>query len=187
MVDVILASTSPRRKFLLEEAGISFRIIAPDVEELEPGHLSPHDLCAQNARRKALAVAATAPNAIVIGADTIVSMEETVFGKPKDLSHAAQMLEALAGRCHHVLTAVCLVKNTTNQVHDWVEVTQVHFRPLSEINIPAYLARIHPLDKAGAYSAQDDQGELITHIQGCLKNVIGLPTPTLLNALKAFQ
>lgn len=186
MIDVILASTSPRRRSLLEEAGISFRIIAPDVEELEPGNLSPNDLCAANAKRKALAVAASEPDAIVIGADTIVVMEETVFGKPKDLAHASRMLHALAGRSHHVLTGVCLVRASTNQCHDWVEVTNVLFRPLPEINIPAYLARIQPLDKAGAYSAQEDQGDLIANVQGCLQNVIGLPTPTLLQALQHF-
>ncbi len=183
--DLILASTSPRRKALLEEAGLTFRIIAPDIEELEPGHHSPEELCSLNAEKKAHAVAASHPEAIVIGADTVVALEDTIFGKPKDLAHAAEMLTTLAGRSHRVLTGVCLVNKSRNLT--WVETTNVHFHPLTANEIAAYLARINPLDKAGGYSAQEDEGHLLAEIQGCLKNVIGLPTPALLTALKAFS
>ncbi len=184
--DLILASTSPRRKALLEEVGLTFRIIAPDVEEIESGHHSPEELCSLNAEIKANAVSALNPRSIVIGADTVVALDDTIFGKPKDLKHATEMLTALAGRTHRVLTGVCVVQKSSNQTFAWVESTRVQFHPLSAIDIPTYLARINPLDKAGAYSAQEDEGHLLAEIQGCLKNVIGLPTPALLRALKTF-
>lgn len=184
--NLILASTSPRRKFLLEEAGLAFRMIAPEVEELEPGLHTPEQLCSVNAARKAEAVAMLHPEAIVIGADTIVALGDTIFGKPKDLDEAAGMLRALAGRTHRVLTGVCLVQKSSGLTRAWVEITHVHFHPLALIDIPAYLARIDPLDKAGGYSAQEDEGHLLAHIQGCLKNVIGLPTPSLVKALEMF-
>jgi septum formation protein len=185
--DLILASTSPRRRFLLEEAGLAFRVIAPEVEELEPGLHRPEELCALNAARKAGAVAMLHPAATVIGADTIVVLGDTIFGKPKDLAHAAEMLTALAGRSHHVLTGVCLIRKSNNLARTWVETTRVDFHPITFINIPDYLARINPLDKAGGYSAQEDNGQLLAGIEGCYQNVIGLPVPALVKALKSFS
>lgn len=180
MTRLILASSSPRRRELLDAAGIEFRVLSPDVTEAVAGELPARELCGENARRKARAVAVLEPDALIIGADTIVVFQGKVFGKPADHAEARAMLEQLAGQTHEVLTSVCIIWPQAAREELFTESTRVTFRPLHEVDVDAYLQRINPLDKAGAYAAQEDDGALIEQIAGCFQNVVGLPVPELL-------
>ena len=179
---IVLASSSPRRRDLLQGAGFEIIIRPADVEELTGG-LAPRDLVVANAERKALHVAAERRGELILGADTVVVLDGEILGKPRDREHASEMLGRLSGRVHEVLTGVCLVRGGTRKVCLFVESTCVAFRSLDEAMIQAYLADIDPLDKAGAYAAQDDRGRLIERIEGSLENVIGLPVARVIEAI----
>src|SRR3954471_21880190 len=125
---LILASASPRRSELLRELRVEFQVFAGKAEEIHPEHLTPHEICQVNAYRKARAVAKKYPDALVLGADTIVCLGATVFGKPKDLKEAHQMLSKLQGRTHEVVTGVCLLHLRNHQQKLFVESTTVTFR-----------------------------------------------------------
>jgi septum formation protein len=180
---LVLASASPRRRDLLGGVGFEVIIRPADVEELTEG-LSPRDLVIANAEMKALSVAAVTPGDLVLGADTIVVLDGEILGKPRDLAHAAEMLARLGGRVHEVLTGVCLLRGGAVSRCSFVESTRVSFRALDETIIANYLAEIDPIDKAGAYAAQEDQGRLIERIEGSLENVIGLPVARVLEAIE---
>ena len=179
---IVLASSSPRRRDLLQEAGFEIIIRPAYVDELTGG-LAPRDLVVANAERKALHVATDHRGDLILGADTVVVLDGEILGKPRDKSHASEMLGRLSGRVHEVLTGVCLVRGGTRKVCLFVESTCVAFRSLDEAMIQAYLADIDPLDKAGAYAAQDDRGRLIERIEGSLENVIGLPVTRVIEAI----
>lgn len=179
---LILASASPRRRDLLREHGYTFTVLPPEVEEIAPPDLTPAEVTLANARLKARAIAAQHPGTLVIGADTVVAFEGEIFGKPRDMTHAVEMLTRLTGRVHEVWSGVWLVGRERETGFN--EVTRVRFRELTAPQIRAYLGRIGPLDKAGAYAAQDDQGELIETFEGCFDNVIGLPMKSLAWALE---
>ena len=181
---LILASSSPRRSALLSARNIAFQAIEPGVPELEQAD-DPRRLCLENARRKADAVAVRFPKDWVVGADTIVVLDGRVLGKPADLTEARRMLESLSGRTHEVLTGVAL--RGPGGGSDFIESTRVTFRKTDEATREAHLARARPLDKAGAYAVQEDDGTLIAAIEGCRENVIGLPVPRLLRALAKFS
>jgi septum formation protein len=179
---IVLASSSPRRRDLLQAAGFEIIIRPADVDELTGG-LAPRDLVVANAERKALHVAADHRGDLILGADTVVVLDGEILGKPRDRDHASEMLGRLSGRVHEVLTGVCLVRGGARKVCLFVESTCVAFRSLDEAMIQAYLADIDPLDKAGAYAAQDDRGRLIERIEGSLENVIGLPVARVIEAI----
>lgn len=179
---IVLASSSPRRRDLLQEAGFEIIIRPAYVDELTGG-LAPRDLVVANAERKALHVATDHRGDLILGADTVVVLDGEILGKPRDKSHASEMLGRLSGRVHEVLTGVCLVRGGTRKVCLFVESTCVAFRSLDEAMIQDYLADIDPLDKAGAYAAQDDRGRLIERIEGSLENVIGLPVTRVIEAI----
>lgn len=120
----------------------------------------------------------------MLGADTVVSLDNRTFGKPADLAEARAMLETFCGRIHEVLTGVCLVHRDGEKMVRFVEATRVKFRPLEEVDLDAYLASMNPLDKAGAYAAQEDEGRLIEHLEGSMSNVVGLPVERLLENLR---
>ncbi len=181
---IILASASPRRRELLQREGYEFIVLAPTVEEIAPPDLTPAEVTLANARLKAQAIAKEHPGATVIGADTVVAFEGEIFGKPRDLDHAVEMIRRLRGRTHEVWSGVWLVHGETRRETGFNEVTRVRFRDLDDNAIRAYHARIGPLDKAGAYAAQDDQGDLIEFHEGCFDNVIGLPMKSLAWALE---
>ena len=184
---LILASASPRRRKLLREHGYRFSVEPADVAESAPAHLTPGEITLRNARAKAHAVAAKHPDALVLGVDTEVVFEGEVFGKPADLAAAFAMVKRLNGRAHAVYSGVWLCHLRGRWDDGFVDISRVHFRTLTAAQIRAYHARIGPLDKAGAYAAQDDGGELIARVEGSFTNVIGLPMEALAKALYDFQ
>lgn len=182
---LILASASPRRRDLLTEHGYTFDVVPADVEEIAHAHYTPEAIVIENAEMKARAISRAHPAAWVLGVDTIVAFEGEVFGKPADMDAAFAMLSRLNGRTHEVYSGVCLVEDGGNREHSFTEVTRVHFHRRSDAELRAYLARIGPLDKAGAYAAQDDRGEMIARFEGSFSNVIGLPMEKLNQLLSA--
>lgn len=171
---VILASASPRRKQLLEDAGYHVTCIVSGAEEIEDHSFDPAGLALENAVRKAGVVAGQFPDQIVIAADTVVWRCGRCFGKPADLDQAFRMLRELAGKTHEVVTGVVVHFPQKDDV-SFAESSLVTFHPLNDEQIRQYLASIHPLDKAGAYAAQDHDGSIIKSIEGSVSNVIGLP------------
>jgi len=163
---------------------VDFVVEASQIEELTDPALPARELCLLNAESKALDVAARHRDRLVLGADTVVALDGQTFGKPKDLPAARAMLEALCGRTHEVLTGVCLVHLDGKRLTRFVESTRVRFRPREEVDLDAYLATVDPLDKAGAYAAQEDEGRLIECLEGSMSNVIGLPVERVLATLK---
>ncbi|NNC89123.1 MAG: septum formation protein Maf [Akkermansiaceae bacterium] len=170
---LILASGSQRRKDLLESAGFAFEVVPPEVEELEPGTFPFRKLCAANAALKARAVRARHPEAVVLGADTMVGLGGRVLGKPASMAEAMEMLASLAGRAHEVCTGVCLAGPEEECV--FFEVTWVRFRKIGREVINEYLERVEVLDKAGAYAIQEHGDMLVDKIEGEYDNVVGLP------------
>ncbi|TSA36020.1 MAG: septum formation protein Maf [Verrucomicrobiaceae bacterium] len=179
---ILLASASPRRKWLLEEAGYSVRCEVSGADELEDDTLAPAALALENASRKARVVAARFPDELVVAADTVVAMGGIFYGKPANMDDAFRMISELAGKTHEVVTGV-VIHFPAGEKQDFAESSLVTFRPLGPDEIRAYLASIHPLDKAGAYAAQDDDGRIIERIEGSVTNVIGLPLESLQAAL----
>lgn len=193
---VILASGSPRRKQLLEGAGIRFTVHAADVDEsLEPDLLAdPPEACKELAERKAGAVVQEiladpefAGMLIVLGADTMVVHEREIFGKPRNLSDAKRMLRALSGDTHQVITAVSvwmIAANDEGKVslgfRTFADTAHVSFHELSDQRIADYLRQGESFDKAGAYAAQGEGAKLIERIEGDRDTVIGLPVTRLL-------
>jgi len=175
---LVLASASPRRRDLLSEAGYDVLIAASDVEEMDSCNEGPEALALINAKRKWTAVAPHYPSEIVVAADTVVWLDGRFYGKPLDFSEATQMLTDLSGRTHQVVTGVA-VGRAGEGLQQFAEVSMVTFHALAQDEIAAYLKTIHPLDKAGAYAAQDDNGRLIAQVEGSLSNVIGLPMEKL--------
>ncbi len=139
-----------------------------------------------NAVRKAAAVSLSSPDAVVLAADTLVTIDGEVLGKPADLANAVEMLRRLSGRVHEVWTAVRIVDSARGKWQSFHETSRVHFRPLDERAIRNYLAKIDPLDKAGAYAAQGDGQDIIRKIEGSYTNVVGLPIEKTKRVLALF-
>jgi septum formation protein len=186
MVRLVLASGSPRRRELLKEAGYEFEVVSSPVDEVSHDWLTIRELTVCNATRKAWRVAQTLPGAIVLGADTLVSIGGQVIGKPGDLKDARRILRRLSGRTHSVWTAVCLCHLALGKTQCVCSVSQVEFHDLTNRAIERYLAKINPLDKAGAYAAQGHGTEIIKRIEGSYSNVVGLPMETTARMLRAF-
>jgi septum formation protein len=171
----ILASSSPRRIQLLREAKFDPEVVCPEVTELACTFLTPSELARFNARLKASAVAVEHPDATVLGADTLVALGTEVFGKPQDLDDARRMLRTLVGKTHEVITGVAVIEANTGRMSLQAVSSMVTFRSLSDSEIDAYLKMVNPLDKAGAYAAQNSANVLIERIDGSFSNVVGLP------------
>lgn len=169
---LVLASQSPRRAEILRQAGIPFTVRAAEVDETPLADERPEDYVQRLAERKALAVEA-APDETVLGADTTVVIEGQMLAKPADAADARRMLETLSGRCHQVLTGICL-RRGTRSVRDWAT-TRVWFSVMTAHEIDAYVASGEPADKAGAYAIQGLASKYIERIDGCYFNVVGLP------------
>ena len=171
---LILASASPRRVELLRQLSLDFKVVPGDVPEIHHDQLTARELSQVNAYRKARPVAKRFPDALVLAADTLVSLDTALFGKPATLEEAYQMLERLQGRTHQVVTGICLLHLRNHRQGVFAESTAVTFHPLDDVNIRRYLNLVNPLDKAGAYAIQE-QGDLIVEkIVGSYTNVVGL-------------
>ncbi len=182
---LVLASSSPRRVELMQEAGFDFEVLVPGVEEAHDESLSCEDLTVENAHRKARAVAHLRPEALVIGADTLVYLDGVPITKPGDLKEAAGMLRRLSGRTHQVCTGVALVWDGGAEERLFHVISDVTFKPLTDDVIREYHSRIEPLDKAGGYAVQDESAMIIDHVDGSWSNVKGLPMERLREELMA--
>lgn len=171
-MQLILASASPRRKELLGLFGLPFVVRAADIDETMNPENAPYDEVARVSRRKALAVPRTEED-VVIAADTIVVCEGRVLGKPRDAAQAKAMLALLSGRDHQVMTGCTVLRGETGKTV--TEVTDLHFRPLSEKEIDRYVASGEPMDKAGAYGIQGGAALFCQRMVGDYYNVMGLP------------
>ncbi|MGA4643845.1 Maf family protein [Limisphaera sp. 4302-co] len=183
---LILASASPRRAELLRHAGYEFGIVPAEVPELEWDQLTPVELCQLNAHRKARAVAKHHPDAVVLGADTLVFLDREILAKPSDLEQAAAMLRRLSGRTHQVVTGVSLLHLRVHRESLFAVSTEVRFRRLDEEQIRRYLRVVNPLDKAGAYAIQERGEWIVEELSGSLTNVVGLPLERVERELERF-
>lgn len=181
--ELILASASPRRQELLREAGIDFAVHPAHIPEVRKPQEAPSDYAMRLAREKASKVAEQFPRAWVLGADTIVVVDEQVLEKPHDNSDAARMLRMLSGRAHQVTTAVSLI-TPEKRIDTRACTTEVYFRQLEEKEIQEYIAGGEPMDKAGAYAIQGGAARWVTHLDGDYSNVVGLPLPLLTGMLR---
>jgi septum formation protein len=184
--EIILASASPRREELLQQAGFTFKVTASGVPELRSPGESPIAFVTRLAREKAQNVASKSDaSAIVIGADTVVVCDEEVLGKPADAADAKRMLRLLAGRTHQVITGVCVLSGDVVELA--AEVTMVQMQTISAHEIDDYVASGEPMDKAGAYAIQGRAARWIPRIQGCYFNVVGLPAALVTAMIEAVK
>ncbi len=169
---LVLASQSPRRSEILKNAGLDFTVRVADADETIPNGTKPSDAVVFLAARKAMAVP-RADDELVLGADTVVVLDNIILGKPKNRDDAYNMIKALSGRVHSVFTGVCAIGNGVSVT--FAEETKVEFLPLTDEEINAYIDTIEPYDKAGAYGIQGLASKFIRGIEGDYFNVVGLP------------
>lgn len=184
-MNIVLASASPRRRELLERAGVTFTVKVSDADEHIEPETPPHEAVTFLARQKAQAVSRTCPDDLVIGADTVVVYGGEILGKPADAADAVRMLQMLSGKTHTVYTGVCLMRG--DKAETFCEQTQVTFYPLTQREIGDYVATGEPMDKAGAYGIQGRGCTLVQRIDGDYFNVVGLPVAALCRRLRAFS
>jgi len=173
---LVLASASPRRSELLRRMGLAFEVAPAGVEETDDASRGAAVMVTENAKRKARAVADRRPEALVLGADTTVELDGAVLGKPADRDAARRTLWQLSGRWHAVHTGVALIWRGGGEEHVFAETSGVLFRALDDAAIDAYLRRVNPLDKAGAYGIQEAGEWVVAEVEGSAHNVMGLPT-----------
>jgi len=178
----VLASASPQRRAILEQLGVAFEVVPARIEEARAGE--PEAVAVDNAARKARAVARqaeAAAGAVVLGADTVVALEERILPKPADAAEARRWLEALSDRVHRVVGGLCAIDEGGER--SAVAVTEVAFRPLSAADVEWYLATDEWRERAGGYAIQGRGAALVVGIRGDYLNVVGLPVPALLELL----
>lgn len=189
---LVLASASPRRKELLTQAGFTFEVRPAHIPEDPLPSEEPLAYVSRLAREKAqavydaLAAEGHGDGLTVLGADTTVTFDQHILGKPEDAADAARMLRMLSGRMHRVITGVAVVRKQAAQVTAQVaaQVTEVRFLPISDAEIAEYVATGEPMDKAGAYAIQGKAARWIPRIEGCYFNVVGLPISLVATLLK---
>ncbi len=179
---IVLASRSPRRAELLAAAGIAFDVLAAEIDETPQSAETPAVYVERLAVEKARAVHVLRPDAIVLGADTTVTIDGQILGKPIDAADAARMLRALSGRAHEVLTGVALV--SSRGVRSGVDSTQVWFDAVTDEDISWYVDSGEPMDRAGAYAIQGLASRFIPRIEGSYTNVVGLPVALVFSILR---
>ena len=185
--NLILVSASPRRRELLKRLGFQFEVKPADVDERAIEYKSPRELAMKAAYQKVLSKASElTPSSILVGCDTIVVLDGTVFGKPANADEALQMLRTLSGRRHRVISGVA-VKATPSSVLLDVEESYITFRELSEREIREYVESGEPMDKAGAYAIQGGARAFVEKIEGDYWNVVGLPIHKLLDMLSQYM
>ena len=183
---LILASASPRRQSLLREAGYQFLVRAADIDESAVARIpdiSPEEVALRLAVAKARAVAGEFPSDVVLGADTVVALGNSVIGKADDAAHAREILGKLSGSTHRVITAVAVVRGDAGMCLTEQVVSTVQMRALSAAEIDAYIASDQWRGKAGAYGIQD-RDPFVVRMEGCLTNIVGLPMTTTRRLLK---
>ena len=183
-MNIILASASPRRKEILENANVKFKIMSSDIEELTLDGESPCQMVMRLAFEKGIDIANKQKSDLVISADTIVVLDNNVLGKPKDEKEARYMIESLSGKTHQVITGISLINLENNKkIIDYV-ISNVKFKNLSDDDINDYIKTKESLDKAGAYGIQGYGALLVEEIQGDYFNIVGLPISKLSDLLK---
>ncbi len=180
---LILASKSPRRRYLLEQAGIKFSVIPSNLDEDSIPLSSPESYVRRLAEAKAKDISKRYPDSWVIGADTMVFIDDTMLGKPGSRPEARKMLQSLSGRTHQVLTGYCICREATDRLFSETIKTDVCIKKLTELQIDWYINSGEPFDKAGAYAIQGIGTFLVKRIQGSYTNVVGLPVCEVLEFL----
>lgn len=186
-IRLILASASPRRAEILAAAGIPFDVRASHIDESRLAGESPEGMVERLARAKAEAVAREvhfSEPSIILGADTVVVVDQEILGKPGDAATACEMLVKLRGREHRVITGFALLRMQDKKIRSGYESTRVWFSEMTDAEVDAYVATNEPLDKAGAYAIQGIAGRYIPRIEGCYFNVVGLPIARVWQTLK---
>ena len=182
---IVLASSSPRRVKLLKQLGVSFVVVEPDgVHEEEDG--VPEEVVLRNAQVKAGYVASTMEEGIVVGADTIVVLDDEIIGKAMTDEEATEMLGALQGRTHTVLTGLVVMDASSGRMETDVVETRVTFQPLSTEEVARYVATGEPIGKAGGYAVQELGAVFVEEVDGCFYNVVGLPLARLNTLVRRF-
>lgn len=186
---LILASASPRRAEILSAVGWTFEKQIADIDETEFPNEKPEDYVRRLAREKAVAVAEKNTDALILGADTIVVIENQIIGKPKDVPDARRMLKMLSGNWHEVLTGIALIKVENENIETKVDLqkTRVKFAEMSDAEIEFLVEHGAPLDKAGAYAVQAQAALFIEQIEGDYWNVVGLPVSLVYKLFKLFN
>ena len=182
-MEIILASASPRRRELLESFRIPFRVFVPDVKELEQG-VDFRGVAVSNAELKADAAAEVFPDALAIGADTVIELDHDILGKPSSRTDAEQMLLRMSGRAHNVVTGVCMVCRNRQIRICFADVSRVFFKEIGLEAIRHYMSLVHVMDKAGAYAVQEHGELIIDRVEGSINNVIGLPVERIAETLR---
>jgi septum formation protein len=179
---LILASASPRRRRLLTQIQIPFRVVPGNVDEAETGY-EPTEMCQRLAEKKAIQVRSLAGAFWVLGADSIVVISDRVLGKPRDEAEAGAMLSLLSGKEHRVVTGFCILDPSGRPAHSEAVSTTVRFKPLDDTEIEAYIHTGEPFGKAGAYAIQGIGAFMVESISGSYTNVVGLPICAVIKAL----
>ena len=188
MKKIILASASPRRKAIFEKLNINFEIIPSSYEESMPNHIFSYDKIENLAYNKALFVAKKIKEpALVVGADTVVVLDNYILCKPKDKTDAFYMLKSLSNRKHFVVTAICVIDTTTMRKKVSSTTSYVEFENLTDEMINNYIDTFNPLDKAGAYGIQELPSGFLKSVNGSFENIIGLCPKALQKILKTFK
>lgn len=182
-MNLVLASQSPRRKELLAILGYPFTVVPSSIDETPAAGENPETFVVRVAREKGMEVASRVSQSVIISADTVVTINNQILGKPADEKDAARMLRELSGRGHWVLTAVTIVNQMKQETLEGLERTQVWFSPLTDEQIFDYIRRENVFDKAGAYAIQGYAGVYIPKIEGNYFNVMGLPLPLVYRLL----
>ena len=187
MAELILASTSPRRRDLLGQTGRPFRVAAPTADETPPPGLTPEAAAEALAVRKARSVAAQLHEGLVLGADTLVALDDEIIGKPRDRAHAVAILGKLTRRPHRVITGVCMIDASTGAERTASETTVVTMRPMTPEEIDAYVDSGEALGKAGAYAIQETGDRFVEKVEGSFSNVVGLPLELVERLLNTIE
>src|SRR2546426_8817151 len=176
-MNLVLASQSPRRKELLSVLGVPFIVVPASIEEIPLPGETPEAFVVRAAREKGMEVASRVSQSVILSADTIVTIDDEILGKPEDEEDAFRMLRKLSGRDHCVYTAVTVVNQMRHEILNGLDRTRVWLKSLTEEQIRDYIRRENVFDKAGAYAIQGYAGVYITKIEGNYFNVMGLPLP----------
>ncbi|MFQ5640139.1 MAG: Maf family protein [bacterium] len=183
---LILASSSPRRAQLLNLLGLAFEVRDSFFDEESESFSIPEVQVLDLAHKKASRVAENIRDGLVVGADTVVVIDDLILGKPKDKKDALHMLKQLSGRSHTVYTGFAIIEHPSGQAVSDYDKTEVFFRDLSDEEIEHYVDTESPMDKAGAYGIQDESAVFVDKIEGCFYNVVGFPLTKFYTTLKSF-